>query len=166
MDPQVFKDALPEIFTQLLGFLVVFFVLKQFAFKAILGIVDARAKKIGDEFSAIEKQKKDLETLEKDYRKRLDQIEQEARVKIQQAADQGTALSRDIQDRARADVQKMVERAKDEIEQDLKRARLSMRNEIVEISSLITERVLAEKLEPKDHEKLVDRFLKELESIR
>ena len=70
-----------------------------------------------------------------------------------------------IQDKARQDSQKLVDRAKAEIEQDITKARLSMRDDIVEISSLITEKVLREKLDAKEQEKLVDKFLKELERI-
>lgn len=158
-------QILKEIAVQLIGFAVVFFVLKKLAWSKLLGAIDARRKGIADQYSAIEQGRKSLEALEQEYRRKLEGIEQEARVKIQEAANVGTALARDIQEKARLDAQGMVQRAKDEIDQDLKKARLSMRNEIVEISSLMAERVLKEKLDAKDHEKLVDKFLKEIESI-
>ena len=166
MDPKVIVDALPEMVTQLLGFLIVFFILKKFAFKSILGIIDARRKHIEDEFAAMDGKKKDLEGLEKEYRRRLDHIEQEARAKIQEAAANGAVLAKDIQDKARQDAQKLFERTRAEIEQDIAKARLSMRNDIVEISSLMTEKILREKLDAREHEKLVDKFMKELEHIR
>lgn len=156
---------LKEIAVQLIGFAVVFFVLKKLAWSKLLGAIDARRKKIEDEFSSIEQGKKQLEALEKEYRKKLENIEQEARAKIQDAANVGVALARDIQDKARLEAQRMVQRAADEIEQDLKKARLSMRNEIVEISGLMAERVLREKIDAKEHERLVDKFLKEIENI-
>ena len=159
------KQILSEIIVQVLGFLVVFALLRHFAWGKLLGAIDARRKKIEDEFLGIEKQKKDLETLEKDYRKRLENIEQEARVKIQDAANVGVNLARDIQDRARVDAQKLIDRAKAEIDQDLVKARLSMRDEIVEISSLMTEKILKEKLDAKEHQKLVDQFIKEIERV-
>ncbi len=165
MNPQVFKDAIPEILTQLLGFLVVFFVLKRFAFKSILGIVDLRRKKIEDEFSGLEQKKRGLEDLEKEYRLKLMTIEDQARLKIQEAANVGIALARDIQDKARQDAQKMIDRSHAEIHQDIAKARLSMRGELVELSALISEKIIHEKLDAKEHEKLVDQFLKDLEKV-
>ena len=86
-------------------------------------------------------------------------------MKIQEAAGLGTVLARDIQEKARQDAQKMIERARAEIEQDLAQARLSMRDQLVELSSLMTEKILEEKISPQEHERLVDKFIKELEKI-
>ncbi|HXV19289.1 MAG TPA: F0F1 ATP synthase subunit B [Candidatus Omnitrophota bacterium] len=159
------SHILKEIAVQILGFGVVFLILKKFAWGSILKMIDDRRKKIQDEFAGIEDQKRKFEELEKDYRRRLDQIEQEARVKIQEAAQIGQHLAKDIQEKARLDAQKMVERAETEIKQDFAKARLSMRDEIVEISSLITEKILKEKMDQGQHKKLVDQFIKELEKV-
>ena len=158
-------QILKEIAVQLIGFAVVFFVLKKLAWSKLLGAIDARRQKIGDEFSAIEQGKKKLEALESEYHKKLENIEQEARVKIQDAANVGVALARDIQDKARSDAQRMVERAKEEIDQDIQKARMSIRDQIIEVSSLMTERIISEKMDAKEHEKLVDKFLKEIEKV-
>ncbi len=165
MDIQVILKAIPEILTQLLAFLIVLCILKRFAFRPILAVIDQRRKVIEDSFSDIDRKKRDLENLEKDYRQRLEHIEEAARAKIQEAANAGLALSKDIQEKARLDSEKLIERAKAEIEQDLGRARLSMRDEIVELSSLMAEKILEEKMNPKEHERLVDKFIKELEKI-
>ena len=165
MNMQVIIDALPEMVTQLLGFLIVFFILKKFAFGAILGIIDKRRQHIEDELAGVERKKKEMDDLEKEYRRRLEHIEQEARERIQEASKIGVTLAKDIQDKARLDVQKLFERTHAELEQDIAKARLGMRDEIVEISSLIAEKVLREKLDAREQEKMVDKFIKELEKI-
>ena len=159
------SQILKEIIVQILGFAVVFLVLRKFAWKGLLGMIDARSQKIADEFHGIEKQKKGLEDLEKEYRLKLERIEQEARTKIQEAANVGLALAKDIQDKARQDAQKTVDRAQAEIQQDIAKARLSMRNDLVELSSLMTEKIVSQKLDAKEHEKLVDQFIKDLENV-
>ena len=58
-----------------------------------------------------------------------------------------------------------VELNKLEIAQEIMKGRVAMRNEIVEISSMITEKILREKLDAREHEKLVEKFVKELEKI-
>lgn len=160
------SQILKEIAVQILGFAVVFFVMKKLAWSGLLGSIDARRAKIKNELAAVEEGRHKLEALEREYRKKLDGIEETARQKIQEAANVGVALARDIQEKARADAQRTLDRAKEEIAQDIQKARVQMRNDIVEISSLMTERILSEKLEAKDHDKLVDKFLKEIELLK
>ncbi len=158
-------QILKEIAVQILGFAAVFFILKKLAWSSLLGAIDKRRKSIEDAFSLIEKQKKDLEEMEKSYRDRLEKIEETARVKIQEASHIGVELARDIQEKARIEAEKMVERAKAEISQDIAKARLSMRHDLVELSGLMTEKIIHETLDTKGHEKLVDQFLKEMEKV-
>ena len=159
------RQILSEIIVQILGFLAVFAILKHFAWSKLLGAIDTRRKTIEDAFADIEHKKKAIEDLEKDYRARIEKIELEARKKIQEAAELGQVLARDIQAKAIEDAKKMVERAKAEIDQDLAKAKLSMRNDIVEISTLLTEKIIHEKMDDAHQQKLVDQFLKELEKV-
>ena len=156
---------LSEIIVQILGFGVVFFVLKSVAWSKLLGSIDARRKAIEDSFADIEKRKAAADALERDYRTRLERIEQEARQKIQDAANQGAALAKDLQDKARIDAQKLIERAQEEIRQDIAKAKLSMRDDMVELSGLLTEKILQEKLDEGQHRKLVDQFIREIEKV-
>ena len=156
---------LKEVLVQIIGFGVVFFVLKKFAWNSLLGMIDTRRKTIEEEFASIERIKKGLEDSEKEYKRRLEHIEQEAREKIQEASNIGMALAKDIQEKARADAQKTLDRSRAEIEQEIAKARLSMRNDIVEISGLIAEKVLREKMDAGEHEKMVNKFIHELEKV-
>jgi len=151
--------------TQLLGFLIVFFILKKFAFGSILGVIDARRKKIEDEFQGIERTKRELGDLETEYKRRLARIEDEARQKIQEAAEIGKTLAKEVQENAVQDAKKMVDRAKTEIANDLAQAKLVLRNEIIELSGLMTEKIIKHKLDSKEHERLVDQFIKEMERV-
>ena len=159
------SHILKEVLVQIFGFVIVFFILKKLAWKNLLGMIDQRRGKIEAGFQDIENQKKSLAQLEKDYRARIENIEQEARVKIQDAANVGMGLARDIQEKARQDAQKMIDRAHAEIQQDIAKARVSMRADLVELSSLISEKIIREKLDAKEHDKLVDQFLKEIQKV-
>ncbi len=156
---------LAEIAVQILGFAVVFLVLRKFAWGQILGAIDKRRQTIEGAFADIERRKASLDALEKEYKARLEKIEQEARVKIQEAAAIGQTLARDIQERARQESQRLIDRAQGEIQQDLAKAKIAVRQEIVEVSRLMAEKVLKEKLDADGHKRLVDKFLVELERV-
>ena len=61
--------------------------------------------------------------------------------------------------------QRMLERAKADIEQEFAKAKIAMRGDIIELSGLMAEKVIREKLDAREHEKLVDKFLKDLEKV-
>ena len=88
------RQIISEIIVQLLGFGIVFFVLKKFAWGRLLEIIDRRRDAIRDEFSGIASKKQDIENLEKDYRLKLDHIEQQARAKIQEGQESSAAIER------------------------------------------------------------------------
>jgi F-type H+-transporting ATPase subunit b len=156
---------LSEIIVQILGFGVVFLVLKQVAWSKLLGSIDARRKAIENAFAEVERKQGDMENLERQYKQKLENIEQEARQKIQEAAQAGMALAKDIQDKARIDAQKLIDRARAEIDQDLAKARVKMRDDLVELSGLLTEKILREKLDAQGHRKLVDQFVTNMEKV-
>lgn len=160
------QQIFQEIIIQIAGFLVVFWVLKKFAWGPLLGMVDKRRETIMGAFKDIESQKKALEALEVEYRKKLSAIEDEARSKIQEAARQGADLSKEIQDKARADAQKLIDRAHSEIEHDLVKAKLTLRNELAELSAEVTEKVIRARLTAEDHKRLVSEFVKDLERMK
>jgi F-type H+-transporting ATPase subunit b len=159
------KQILSEIVVQILGFGVVFLILKHFAWGKLLGAIDARRKKIGDELLDIERQKRNLDHLENEYRKKFDTIDQDARAKIQEASNVGLELARDIQEKARMESQKLIERAQSEIQLDLDQARLKIRDEVVGLSGLMTEKVIKHKLNEAEHKKLVEQFILEMEKV-
>ena len=159
------KQILSEIIVQVLGFGMVFLILKHFAWGKLLAAIDARRKKIEGCFIEIEKQKINLDDLEKDYRKKLDTIEQEARAKIQEASQVGQELARDIQEKARGESQKIIDHAKDEIDKDIAQARLQIRDEVVELSGLMTEKIIQQKLNEAEHKKMVEQFIKQMEKV-
>ena len=160
------QQILQEVIIQVCGFAVVFWVLKKFAFGQLMGAIDKRRTAIADTFSDLEKQKKGLQALEDQYKQKLAHIEEEARAKIQEASRLGADLSKDIQDKARADAQKLIDRARAEIEQDLMKAKLSLRNEVAELSTELTEKALKIRMTAEDHKRLVNDFIKDLEKVQ
>jgi F-type H+-transporting ATPase subunit b len=159
------KQILSDILVQILGFAILFFILRRFAWGKLLGAIDMRRKTIADSFQDLEKKKAELEGLDAQYREKLRYIEDEARVKIQEAAKAGAVLSKEIQDKARADAEKLIDRARSEITQDLLKAKLSLRDQMVELSALMTEKIVRAKLTAEDHKRLVDEFIRDIEKV-
>ena len=79
-------EHLPLVAGQAITFLFFVTILRIFAWKPILKLLDDRRERIQSEFDEIASMKKDVETLKEDYEKRVSTIEDEAREKIQGAS--------------------------------------------------------------------------------
>ncbi len=154
---------LPEVFVQLVAFLIVFFVLKKFAWKPLLAIIRARRERFESEWSGIEKTKQEVALLQKDYKTHLQKIEEEARAKMQEAIQEGRRLAREIQEKARLESQTSFEKAKANIELEIQKARFTLRQEIAGLSIQVASKILTEKMDGAQQEKKALEILEELE---
>lgn len=154
---------LGEVFVQLLAFVIIFWTLKTFAWKKIMNALEERRAKIQQELDAIEAAKKDLEAFKRQYTHALGHIEEEARAKLQEAVAQGKQISHELQEEARKNAQKILEKAKDDVALEVEKARISLRNEIADITLLAAEKLLEKKLDPTRDKELVLDFIQKLE---
>jgi F-type H+-transporting ATPase subunit b len=154
---------LAEVVVQLVAFLIVFALLKKFAWQPLLSIIRSRRERFEDEWSEIEKAKQSVATLEKDYRAHLQKIEEEARAKMQEAVQEGRRLARDIQEKARLESQASFEKAKVSLDLEIEKARLTMRREIAELSIRVAEKILKEKMDADSQESKALEILGEIE---
>lgn len=154
-----------QILTHLVGFLVALAILRRYAWKPILGVLDERRQKIVDEFAAIENKKADAEKLLKSYEERLRKIEDEARQRLNEAVTEGQAVAAQIKAEAQEEARKIVARAKSELARDVAQARSQLKADMVTMTIGATERLLREKLDAEQHRKLVARFIDEVEAV-
>ena len=154
---------LSEVVVQLVAFLIVFSVLKKFAWKPLLAIIRARRERFESEWGGIEKTKQEVALLQKDYLTHLQKIEEEARTKMQEAIHEGRRLAHEIQEKARLESQASFDKAKTSLELEVEKARLTMRQEIAGLSIRVAEKILTEKMDGAQQEKKALEILGELE---
>jgi F-type H+-transporting ATPase subunit b len=153
-----------QVLTHLVGFLVALFILKAYAWKPILKVLDDRREKIAAEFADIEEQKQKTDQLFAEYEDRLRKIEDEARRRIQEAVSEGQQMAGEIKLHAQEEARRITARAQADIERELDKARVLLKQEMVGLTLGATERLLREKLDPAAHRQMVERFLGEVES--
>jgi len=161
MDIQVLLDAVPEILTQLVAFLLVLWVLKKYAFSTVFNILSERRKNIAASLDEADAKKKEMEALKKEYEQRLQGIEQEGRKKVLEAVNEGQRLAGQIREKARADAAAQTERAKEDIAREVQKARIEIRNEIVEVSTRMAGRLIGKNLSDEENRRFVEKTLDE-----
>jgi len=159
-----FMRQFGEFVTQVLTFLIFYWVMKRFAWPALMGVLDKRQRQIEDGFAQIERKQAEAEKLHLEYEAHLRNIEQEARARIQEAVAEGRRVAAEIGDHARQEARKTADRAQRNMEIELAKARAQLREEIITLTLAATERLLREKLDAAAHRGQVARFLQDLES--
>ncbi len=154
-----------EIVAQIISFLLLLFLLRTFAWKKLLGSLDERRERIASEFKAIEGTKADITNLKADYEARLAGSEQAARARIQEAIAEGKKITEDVKKKAELAAGGIIEKAHENIKYELDKAKEELKDTIIDMTILATEKVIQEKLTGAGDKKLVEDFLKRIDDI-
>lgn len=156
---------LPLLISSLIGFLVLFFVLKKFLWKPVLQIIDERRESIEAAFQEVDDARAEIEKLKLDYEQKLSGIHAEAQVKLQEAIERGQLLAAEIRQSAEESRDKMIQRTHDEIGRERDKAMAEIRNAAIDLSFAISQRVLREDLDHERHDNLVRGFINEMQHL-
>ena len=156
-------DMLAQIATNVLGFFLLVVVLRKFFWATIVKLLDERRRHIQESLQEIGRSKHDVERLQTEYAQRLAKIDEEARVKIQQAILEGKRIAIEVQEQARDQAHAILTKSKETVELELAKAKVTLRDQVAEMTVDAVERILRQKLDPKTDRHLVDAVLDELE---
>jgi len=152
-----------QVLSQALSFVVLLWLLRRFAWRPLLTLLDERRRHIETELARVAQSRDELARLQLDYTSRLAKIDDEARVKIQQAILEGKRIALEVQEQARAQASTILAKSKETIELELAKAKVTLRDQVAEMTIEATERVLHRKLDAKADRQLVDEVLDEVE---
>ncbi len=147
------------LITQIVTFVVVLVVLRQFAYKPVLQMLDTRKQKIQESLEYAERVKREAAEQQKEFDRKLEEARREAQAAAAAAAQVGEKERDAILAQAREDARKLIEQAKGQIEYERKQMLSQVRDEVVRLSLLATQKVVSESLDERTHRKLVDEFL-------
>jgi F-type H+-transporting ATPase subunit b len=153
---------LQQVLTQIVGFLLLLWLLKKYAWGPLLAMLDDRRNKIATELTEIKTTKEDLSQLRADYEARMQEIEKQARVKVQEAVLEGGQLAREITTAARAEADQILVKAKENIDREVAAARIQMRNEVASLVIRTAEKVIRKELNEQKNKELVLQYMDEL----
>jgi F-type H+-transporting ATPase subunit b len=146
-----------------IGFLVVFLILKKFAWKPILKALKERDDSIANALKAADKAKKDVSRLEADNERIMAEARLERDKIIKEARELKESMINDAKDLAKIESKKMVDEARESIKSEKNAAINDLKNQVAELSVLIAEKILSKELSDQDKQKeLIDQTLHDI----
>ena len=145
---------------QLITFILVFLLLKRYAFKPIVRLLEERRKVIDQGVKAGQEMAKEREKLDQE----VVQVMRDARIEADKIIATSNKEAREIMREAEKGAQRKVETmladAEERIAEESQQARRKLEREIVGLVSEATETIVEEKVDAKKDAELIDRALK------
>ena len=150
------------IFWSALFFLILLFILRKFAWPAILTAVKARNESIRQALDAADRAKVEMAQLQADNEKILAEAKAERNALLKEAKQVKDNLIAEAKEKAADEAKKIVQNARETIQSEKTAAINDMKEQIASLSVDIAEQILREKLqESKAQKELVDKLINE-----
>ena len=146
-------------------FIILYILLRKFAFGPITAAVEAREKALED---AIESAKRDRDAAAKllaEHQAKIDAARGEAQKLIADGRAVAEKMRSDLLEQTRREQQDMLERARREIGSEKDRAIAQLRREAVDLALAGASKVIEQNLETEKNRQLVERYLASIGSL-
>lgn len=146
--------------------IILFVVLRKVLFKPVREFMQERSKGIEDSIKEAEMLNKEALQLKEEYAVKLKEIQEEGREIIKTARGKADEQAKEILNDAYDKTSKMIKHAEEEIARENAKAMNEMKDEIASIAIMTAEKILQEKIDQKENQKIVEKFLKEIGEVQ
>jgi F-type H+-transporting ATPase subunit b len=146
----------------LITFVVLLSVMKKFAWKPILKMLEEREGKIRTALEEADRTRTEAAEMLKQNEKNLARAEEEYRKVIREGKAFAEKLKEDIVTKARQQAQQELKLATEEIQRNVDAAKLQLRAEVADLAIKATEKILEETLDEKRQKQLIDSVMNQL----
>ena len=148
-----------QIVVSLCNLLILFLLVKKFLYQPVKKVLHQRQSTVDGLYQRAEEDAQAALLKKQEYENKLSQADQEAQARISSAVDLGRAREADIVSDAKEKADGILRRAHEETLLEKKRMRAGIKEEIVEVSTKLAEKMLEREIKAEDHKELIDSFL-------
>ena len=145
---------------QICNLMIQLVIFKKFLLKPIRQVIADRKAKADSEIADAQKLRTEAEAMKAEYEQNLQNARTEANQIVTAAQKTATARSEEIVGEARAQAAALKQKAEADIAQERKKAVNEVKDEIGGIAMEIASKVVEREIDEKDHQALIDEFIK------
>lgn len=149
-------------FWTVVNFILLLVIMRVFAWKPILSIVEAREKKIQDTLDRADKAQEEAEQKLQEYKDMIEKGKKESLEMIEQSRERAQKLHDEIVEKASNESRSLLEKAKNEIALEREKAIEEIKDKVADISVSLASKMLERAIKPEDHRELIDNAIKEI----
>ena len=152
--PQIFGLNWPAFIAQTLAFLIVFYILKTYAFQPIINVLEERRRRIAEGQANAEKIKAQLAESEAKHREMLDQAQAQGQKLINEARQSSDSLAQRRSQEAVTEAERIIARAREATTLEHDRVLSEVKRELGRLVIETTSKVTGKVLTPEDQRRL------------
>ncbi len=151
-----------QIVVSLLNLLLLFLIVKKFLFKPVKKVLDSRQDKIEAQYSDAEIALSNARESERALNEKLNEAHKTADDILKEATAQAENRRDNIVREAENEASIIIRQAKSNAELEKKKAEDEIKEQIVDVSTALTEKLIEREIKTEDHRKLIDSFISEM----
>jgi F-type H+-transporting ATPase subunit b len=152
---------LSSLIAQIFGFGLLLLLLRMFAYKPVIKMLDQRAAKIKESVDQTEHIKEQAELAEKETARLIAEASKEGQKIIEQATQIGEETKQKAKQDAKIEAERLITKAKLEIQRERDDAIGEVRSAFAELTVLAAGKVIDRSLDKEQHRQLIDKVLEE-----
>ena len=151
-----------QILISLANLAILFFLVKKFLYKPVKNMLEKRRGAIDKEYGDAEEVKAEALKDKELYAEKLSGAKGEADAIISSAVSLAKAREDEIIEDAKKEAENILQKARDDAALEMRRAEGAIKDEIVDVSTLLTKKLLEREINADDHKELIDSFINEI----
>ena len=156
---EVISVNLWQILISLCNLLILFWILKRFLYKPVKKMMEARKQEIDLQYAQAQEAQQEAYKTRSDWEDKMAHARQDADDILKDATEKAKKRSDNILTDAKRQADGILLQAKSEAEQEMKKAEATIRHQIIDVSSSLTEKLLEREINPEDHRAFIDTFI-------
>ncbi|WP_198299755.1 F0F1 ATP synthase subunit B [Tumebacillus avium] len=153
---------LGTMLVQLGVFVVLFLLLKKFAFGPLMRVMNERAQYIENQINTAEKNREDADRLAAEHRASIERAKQDAHELMENARRTGEKQAADIIAAAETEARRLKEEAVADINREKELAIAELREQVGNLSVLLAGKIVSKELNAEGHKALFEEAVKEM----
>ncbi len=151
-----------QMLVSLANLILLFLLIKKFLYGPVKRMLENRQNSIESDYNEAAKSKEQAAAYQKEYEEKLKSAKEKADDIIKSAVSTANIREKEIVDSAKIRADGIIRQAETEAQLELKRAEDEIKREIIEVSSILTEKVLEREVNSSDHQNFIDTFIEEI----
>ncbi len=156
---------LPQLIAQIVGILVLLFILKKLLYGPLLKVIDERSERIKESLEAAERTKEEAAANQEQMQEDLQKAREEGQQMIAQARDVAARFRDEEMAKAREEIAAERSKAEADIQRERDAAIEDLRREFAGLAISAAEQVVERSLSESDHRDIIDKVLEESGTI-
>lgn len=150
---------IPQMIVTLVNLLILFWIVKHFAFDRVNKILKDRKNLIEDTINKADEDLEKARVLKLQNQREIKTAREEGKTIVSQYKAKADSIYKEIVEDARKEASIIIEKSKVEIDRERSKAEDDIKNQVVDLAMTISEKVLGESIDMNKHKELIDEYI-------